>query len=54
MLKKEEVDQYPYNNIGAITGKTHVNQLLKGSGALVASNLVITAAHCIFDGKYGG
>jgi V8-like Glu-specific endopeptidase len=52
-LKKGEVDQYPYNTIGAITGKTHADFLVKGSGALVSSNLVVTAAHCIFDGGYG-
>jgi V8-like Glu-specific endopeptidase len=52
-LMKEEVEQYPYNTIGAITGKTHANFLVKGSGALISSNLVVTAAHCIFDGNYG-
>ncbi len=26
---------------------------MRGSGALVSSNLVITAAHNIFDGRYG-
>ena len=44
---------YPHYLIGAITGKHHGGQLVKSTGAQISSNLVLTAAHAIFDGIYG-
>ncbi len=44
---------YPHYAIGALTCRNITGHLVKASGALVSPNLVITAAHVIFDRKYG-
>jgi hypothetical protein len=44
---------FPYNLIGAITGRNHLDFLVKATGAQVAANLVVTDAHVIFDISYG-
>ena len=47
------MDRYPHYLIGAITAKNHGGQIVKSTGAQISANLVITAAHAIFDGSYG-
>ncbi len=48
-FSEKEVKNFPHNIIGAIIGQSLANQLVRGSGVLVSANLMITAAHCIFD-----
>lgn len=44
---------YPHYLIGAITGENNGRQLVKATGAQLSANLIITAAHAIFDGVLG-
>jgi hypothetical protein len=45
------MELFPHCIIGAITGRDKSLFLLKGSGAMVSPDLVITAAHNIFSRK---
>ena len=53
-LAKKEVQSFPNNLIGVITGRDNDGYPLRGSGTLIAANLVLTVAHCIFEGKKYG
>ncbi len=53
-LKQHEVAQFPYNLIGVITGKDNAGRPFRGTGTLLSEDLVLTVAHCIFEGKTYG
>jgi V8-like Glu-specific endopeptidase len=42
---------YPHSVIGALTCRDKTGYLVKTSGALISQNLVVTAAHAIFNRK---
>jgi V8-like Glu-specific endopeptidase len=50
-ITKEDMELFPHCVIGAITGRDKSGFLLKGSGVMISANLVLTAAHNIFDQK---
>jgi V8-like Glu-specific endopeptidase len=45
------MSSFPHAIIGAITGRDKSGFLLRGSGAMVSPNLVVTAAHNLFSRK---
>ena len=42
---KMQVSEYPFNSMGVVYAKTSNNEVNLGTGTLIASNIVLTAAH---------
>ena len=50
-LAKEKINTYPHSSIGVISARDKLDLPIFGSGARVSPNLVMTAAHNIFNRK---
>ncbi len=53
MVNEELVNRYPHLLIGALICQDKDGRMVMASGALVSPNLVVTAAHAIFNRRQG-